>query len=136
MDVHSPEKRSANMSAIRGKDTKPEMIVRRMLHRLGYRYRIHRKDLPGRPDIVFPRLRKVIFVNGCFWHMHDCRYGCVRPATNAEFWQNKRSATVERDQKNLAALQKLGWDVLILWECWTQNQQIINSKLSEFLPPR
>ena len=122
------------MAAIRGKNTKPEMVVRRMLHRLGYRYRIHRKDLPGRPDIVFSRLRKVIFVNGCFWHMHDCRYGCVRPATNAEFWQNKRSANVERDQKNLAALQKLGWDVMILWECWTQNPQMINSKISEFLP--
>src|SRR5579872_1111623 len=108
MDVHTVEQRSGNMAAIKGKNTKPEMMVRRLLHRMGYRYVLHSKKLPGRPDLVFPSRRQVIFVHGCFWHMHDCRYGNVVPATNREFWQTKRTGNVARDQLNTGALGNLG----------------------------
>src|SRR5688572_12051601 len=96
-DVHTPEQRSRNMSAIQSKDTKPEMIVRRLLHTNGYRYRLHDKRLPGRPDLVFPSRKKVIFVHGCYWHMHDCKYGRVKPKSNSEFWSAKRNSNVSRD---------------------------------------
>jgi DNA mismatch endonuclease, patch repair protein len=135
-DVLTAEQRRRNMASIRDRDTRPEMLVRSMIHAFGYRYRLHRKDLPGKPDIVFPRMRKVILVNGCFWHMHDCRYGHVTPATNAEFWQKKRIGNVERDHRNVAALEAQGWDVLILWECWTRDSKIMVKRLAEFLPPR
>lgn len=117
MDVHDKETRSYNMSRIRGKDTKPEVMVRRACHALGLRFRLHTKDLPGKPDLVFKKHRTVVFVNGCYWHMHDCRYGKVVPKTNAEFWQKKRSATVERDQRKAEELRNLGWRVLTYWEC-------------------
>lgn len=120
VDVHSPEKRSFNMSRIRNKNTKPEMIVRSLVHRLGYRYRLHQKELPGKPDLVFAARRKVIFVHGCFWHMHECRYGAVKPATNASFWETKRLSNVERDRKNRMALEQAGWQVLVIWECQTK----------------
>src|SRR5688500_201263 len=119
MDVHTPEQRSRNMAAIRGKDTKPEMVVRRVAHRLGFRYRLHRRDLPGAPDLVFPRLRKIINVHGCYWHMHACPYGRVVAKTNAEFWRNKRRGNVVRDRRNERELRRLGWEVLTLWECET-----------------
>lgn len=96
------------MRAVRGKDTKPEKTVRSMLHKEGYRFRLHRKDLPGQPDLVFPSRRKVIFVNGCFWHSHDCRKGQGAPATNSAFWQRKRDLTVERDRRNLRELAEHG----------------------------
>jgi DNA mismatch endonuclease (patch repair protein) len=121
------------MSAIRGAHTKPEMIVRSLAHRLGYRFRLHRRDLPGKPDLVFPAQRKVIFVHGCFWHMHDCRYGSVTPATNAEFWQNKRMSTVERDARHLKSLRQDGWRVLIVWECETREPEKLERKLDKFL---
>jgi DNA mismatch endonuclease (patch repair protein) len=105
------------MSRIRGKDTKPEMVVRRLVHAMGYRYRLHQKDLPGKPDLVFPCLKKVIFVHGCFWHVHNCRYGRVKPATNAEFWESKRSGNRERDARNRRHLTQLGWQALVIWEC-------------------
>ncbi len=108
------------MSRIRGKDTKPELIVRRACHALGLRFRLHRKDLPGKPDLVFPKHRTVVFVHGCFWHSHDCRYGRVVPATNPEFWRDKRAATVERDRKKTDELRALGWRVLEYWECETK----------------
>src|SRR5579863_7086975 len=102
-DVHSPEQRSRNMAAIKGKNTQPEIRVRSLLHALGYRFRLHRKDLPGRPDIVLPKFRTAIFVHGCFWHCHDCKWGRVVPQTRAEFWSAKRSGNVVRDEKQTAA---------------------------------
>ena len=120
-DVHTSAQRSFNMSQIRGKDTKPELIVRSLIHQMGFRFRLHRKDLPGKPDIVLPRHRKVVLVHGCFWHMHRCRYGKVVPKTNAEFWQNKRQSNVDRDKRNLRELKKNHWQTLVIWECWTRD---------------
>lgn len=132
-DVHSPEQRRRNMSAIKGRNTKPELTLRRRLHRLGYRFRLHRKDLPGRPDLVFPSKGKVIFVHGCFWHSHDCRYGQVVPRTNAEFWSEKRTRTMERDAQQLAELRALGWSVLVIWECELRDVDTAVSRAVEFL---
>jgi DNA mismatch endonuclease, patch repair protein len=132
-DVHTPEQRSRNMASIRGKNTKPEKIVRSLLHRLGYRYRLHRRDLPGKPDLVFAGQRKAIFVHGCFWHMHDCRWGRVTPATNTDFWLNKRQGNCNRDLKALAALKADGWETLIVWECETKNQDTLKAQLEAFL---
>ena len=132
-DVLTPEQRRLNMSRIRGRNTRPEMVVRRIAHRLGYRYRLHRKDLPGKPDLVFSSRKKVIFVHGCFFHMHDCRYGRVTPRTNAEFWQKKRLSNVERDRKNITALKETGWEVLIVWECQTKTPDILPQYITEFL---
>jgi DNA mismatch endonuclease, patch repair protein len=123
-DVHNAQQRSYNMSRIRGKDTKPEMIVRSLIHRMGFRFRLHRKDLPGKPDVVLPRHRKVILVHGCFWHLHRCRFGRVVPKTNTEFWQEKRQGTVARDKRNVKALREAEWKVLVLWECWTRNPEV------------
>lgn len=117
MDVHNPATRSRNMAAIRSTNTRPEMRVRSALHALGYRFRLHRKDLPGRPDIVLPKYRTVIFVHGCFWHCHRCKYGSVTPATRAGFWAAKRGGNVARDRRHRAALRKLGWRVCVVWEC-------------------
>ena len=105
------------MAAIKGKDTKPEMIVRRMLHGSGFRYALHKKGLPGKPDLVFPARRKVIFVHGCYWHVHDCRHGKVVEATRTEFWQTKRRANVLRDQRHVDLLKSDRWQVFIVWEC-------------------
>src|SRR5215472_783066 len=99
-DVHTPAQRSFNMSRIRGKDTSPELIVRSLVHRLGFRFRLHVRTLPGSPDLVFPRLGKVIFVHGCFWHTHSCKYGRVVPRSNGEFWRKKRGETILRDQRS------------------------------------
>jgi DNA mismatch endonuclease (patch repair protein) len=131
-DVHTPEQRSRNMAAIRGKNTTPEIAVRSLLHLLGYRFRLHRKDLPGKPDIVLPRHNAVIFVHGCFWHCHACRYGRVKPATRADFWAAKRQSNVDRDRRNRAALRKLGWRVLVLWECEIANPDRLRSRLLKF----
>jgi DNA mismatch endonuclease, patch repair protein len=132
-DVHTPEQRSRNMAAIRGKDTKPEIVVRTVLHALGYRFRLHRRDLPGTPDIVLPKYRTVIFVHGCFWHSHDCRYGRVIPATRSEFWSNKRAGTVERDQRKIQVLKAEGWQVLTIWECETKEPGGLSRLLRERL---
>lgn len=115
-DVMTRAQRSRNMSRIRGKDTGIEMRVRRALHALGYRYRLHVRDLPGRPDIVLPKYRTVIFVNGCFWHSHGCRLS-VKPSTRAAFWERKLHATVERDRANHKDLERRGWNVIDVWEC-------------------
>lgn len=132
-DVLSPEQRRRNMSRIRGRDTEPEKIVRSMLHRMGYRFRLHRRDLPGRPDIVLPRLRSVIFVHGCFWHRHPgCRYATT-PKTRAEFWQKKFEENVERDRRNIAALREAGWRVLCVWECETRDLEGLEHQLQSFL---
>lgn len=117
MDVHSKEKRSYNMSRIKGKNTKPEEIVRKYLFSKGFRYRKNDKRLPGTPDIVLPKYKTAIFVNGCFWHGHkDCRYFVV-PKTNTDFWLNKINANTERDKRNIETLKKLGWNVIVVWEC-------------------
>jgi DNA mismatch endonuclease (patch repair protein) len=132
-DVLTPEQRRRNMSAIRGADTKPERIVRSLAHRLGYRFRLHRRDLPGKPDLVFPSRRKVILVHGCFWHVHECPYGRVKPATNSGFWANKRGQNTARDQRNMAALEAAGWSVLVVWECETRKPEPLARALREFL---
>jgi DNA mismatch endonuclease (patch repair protein) len=132
-DVLTPEQRRRNMSAIRGVDTKPEKIVRSLAHQMGYRFRLHRRDLPGKPDLVFPARRKVIFVHGCFWHIHDCPYGRVKPATNAGFWANKRGQNESRDRRNLAALEAAGWSVLVIWECETRHPEPLAHTLRQFL---
>ena len=116
-DVHTPEQRSYNMSRIRGKNTKPEELVRKYLFSQGFRYRKNDVRLPGKPDIVLPKYRTVIFVNGCFWHAHEgCKY-FVWPKNNADFWKNKIESNVTRDDKNYQQLKELGWKVLIVWEC-------------------
>jgi DNA mismatch endonuclease (patch repair protein) len=137
MDVHTVEQRSRNMAAIRGKNTKPELRVRSLLHAVGYRYRLHQKDLPGRPDIVLPKYRTVIFVHGCFWHCHDCRWGSVIPKTRPEFWSAKRGGNVARDEKHRAALEADGWKVLTLWECETRTESELRAALDRLgLTPR
>ncbi|GAA4448723.1 very short patch repair endonuclease [Nibrella saemangeumensis] len=116
-DVHTPEQRSFNMSRIRGKDTKPEMIVRQFLHKNGFRYRIHVKDLPGKPDIVMPKYRTVIFIHGCFWHGHEgCRYFII-PKTRTEWWTNKIMTSRRKDQENTQSLRNAGWNVVTIFEC-------------------
>lgn len=132
-DVHTRAQRSANMSAIRGRDTRPEMVVRRLVHGMGFRYRLHVRSLPGKPDLVLPSRRKVIFVHGCFWHMHECRWGAVRPATNAEFWSSKRAGNVERDSRAAAALEAEGWQVLTVWECTIREPEKLREALLQFL---
>lgn len=121
------------MAAIKGKNTKPEMIVRRLAHSMGYRYRLHRKDLPGKPDLVFPSRCKIIEVYGCYWHMHDCPYGRVVPKTNAEFWQTKRLSNVTRDTRNSEELAKQDWRVLIIWECEVKDAEKLRERITQFL---
>ncbi|MDE0147263.1 MAG: very short patch repair endonuclease [Rhodospirillaceae bacterium] len=115
-DIVAPEVRSRMMAGIKGKDTKPEKAVRSALHRLGFRFRVHCVDLPGKPDLVFPKHRAVIFVHGCFWHGHDCHL-FKWPKTRSEFWRNKISSNVARDGRNLSALAHSGWRVATIWEC-------------------
>lgn len=133
VDDLTPQQRSYCMSRIRSKNTKPEIIVRKVIHSMGYRFRLHRKDLPGKPDIVLPRLKKVIFVHGCFWHKHNCKYGRVKPKTNAEYWNKKRTATKIRDAEHRRKLKKLGWDVFIVWECETKRMDKLAKKTRSFL---
>jgi DNA mismatch endonuclease (patch repair protein) len=116
-DVHNAEQRSYNMSRIKGKDTKPEMLVRRFLHANGFRYKLHDKSLPGKPDIVLPKYKTVIFVHGCFWHGHEgCKYFKV-PKTRTEWWENKITGNILQDSKVLSLLTSIGWKIIILWEC-------------------
>lgn len=122
MDVHDKKTRSYNMSRIKGKNTKPEEIVRKYLFSKGFRYRKNDKKLPGTPDIVLPKYKTVIFVNGCFWHGHkDCRYFVI-PKTNTDFWLNKINTNVERDKHKQEALKELGWNVIVVWECELKSQ--------------
>jgi len=117
VDVVDEETRSRMMAGIRGKNTKPELLVRRYLHGRGLRFRLHVTNLPGKPDMVFPKHRTVVFIHGCFWHRHqDCKYATT-PATRGDFWANKFRENVNRDQYQLNALQNLGWKVLVIWEC-------------------
>jgi len=117
------------MAAIKGKNTRPELRVRSLLHSLGYRFRLHRKDLPGKPDIVLPKHHLAIFVHGCFWHCHDCRYGRVIPATRPEFWATKRGGNVERDKRKQDALEAAGWKVITIWECQTRDDETLRTTL-------
>lgn len=121
------------MSRIKGKNTTPELIVRRLIFGLGYRYRIHSNKLPGHPDLVFPGRKKVIFVNGCFWHGHeDCRYGSL-PKTNTEFWAAKISKNKQRDLENIALLDLMGWKALTIWQCQTKDKRGLERALIDFL---
>jgi DNA mismatch endonuclease (patch repair protein) len=117
------------MSRIKAAATKPEMLVRRECHRQGLRYRLHRNDLPGKPDLVFPKYKTVIFVHGCYWHSHDCRYGSVVPKTNAEFWRAKRAGTIDRDERNKRDLEYLGWRVLTYWECEIKDAKALRNRI-------
>jgi DNA mismatch endonuclease (patch repair protein) len=132
-DVLTPEARSYNMSRIRGRDTTPEMRVRRLLHGMGLRYRLHVKDMPGKPDLVFPRARAVLFVHGCFWHMHRCKYGKPAPATNATFWAQKRRSNADRDKRNRRRLRAVGWKVFEIWECHTRRPEKMQAKLAALI---
>ena len=121
------------MSRVRGKDTAPELRVRKLAHAMGYRFRLHRRDLPGKPDLVFPRLGKVIFVHGCFWHRHEgCRFA-TQPKSRTEFWTTKFERNIKRDRHVQAELRTLGWDVLVVWECETKEPAILENILSGFL---
>lgn len=117
VDRLTPEQRSRLMAKIRGRDTAPEMLVRSLLHRLGYRYRLHSPKLPGRPDLVFVSRKKVIFVNGCFWHGHHCKRGQTKSATNPKFWADKIDTNQARDRRVQGQLRRRGWGVLTVWEC-------------------
>lgn len=128
-DHLTPDQRHAVMSSIRGKDTTPETIVRSLIHSAGFRFRLHRQELPGTPDLVFPRLRKVIFVHGCFWHGHKHK---SMPKTNTAFWEAKIRANMDRDKQNIKALKKMGWRTLVVWECHTRSK-VGRSKLLEKL---
>jgi DNA mismatch endonuclease (patch repair protein) len=122
-DVHEPEIRSYNMSQITGKDTKPEMLVRRFLHSNGFRYKLHVSDLPGKPDLVLPKYNSVIFVHGCFWHVHEgCKYFKL-PKTRTKFWKNKLYKNKDRDKKNVKRLKEDGWNVIVVWECHLKNKK-------------
>ncbi len=132
-DVLTPEQRSRCMAAIRSKDTKPELAVRSIAHRLGYRFRLHRRDLPGNPDLVFPSRRKVVFVHGCFWHQHPrCRYA-TRPATRADFWAEKLDGNRERDRNVRRDLSRCGWKTLVVWECQLVRPERVAMALIQFL---
>jgi DNA mismatch endonuclease (patch repair protein) len=130
-DIYSQEKRSAIMSRIRSRDTQPEKIVRSALHRLGLRFRLVAGDLPGKPDIVLRRRRTVVFVNGCYWHGHECTKGRSRAQANAEFWAKKIGDNVSRDLKNHDLLSGQGWRVVVVWECETKDIEKLDSKLAE-----
>lgn len=133
MDTASPEKRSWIMRQVKGRDTSPEKIVRSLLHRMGYRFRLQRDDLPGKPDIVLPRFKTVVFVNGCFWHRHS---GCKRattPATNVDYWQTKFARNVARDARNQVELEKMGWRVVIVWECELKDKTTLEKRLNDYL---
>jgi DNA mismatch endonuclease (patch repair protein) len=132
-DKLSVTRRSWNMSRIKSRDTNPELAVRRSLHRLGYRYRLHRNDLPGKPDLVLPKHRIVIFVHGCFWHQHSGCIDCSKPKTNAKYWGPKLSANLQRDRKNRRLLRRLGWTPIVIWECQTQRIEQLRDRLSHKL---
>lgn len=134
VDTLTKEKRSWNMSRITGRNTKPEILLRSLLHREGFRFRLHDKRLPGKPDIVLPRHRTVIFVNGCFWHRHNnCEYAYT-PKSRQEFWLNKFQETVQRDQEKQKMLAGLGWQVLVVWECeLKRNSSLLVSDISSKL---
>jgi DNA mismatch endonuclease, patch repair protein len=132
-DRVSQKRRSEIMSLVKSKDTKPETAIRQRLYRLGYRYRANRKDLPGKPDLVFSRLRKVVFVHGCFWHGHDnCSYGRL-PKSNLDYWRPKLERNKERDAENIQCLLEMGWEVAVVWQCELKDIDAVVAKLVDFL---
>ena len=132
MDNLTPEERSNQMRLIRSTDTMPELRVRRLVHGMGYRYRLHRADLPGKPDLVFPSRRKVIQVNGCYWHGHKCKHGRM-PKSSLEYWQNKIAANQARDKRTLRQLRRLGWKCLTVWECSLRDECRLAERIRRFL---
>lgn len=132
-DTLTKEQRRYCMSRVRGKDTSPEILVRRLLHRMGYRFRLHVGNLPGRPDIVLPRHRKIVFVHGCFWHGHRGCARAKRPSTNVEFWDQKIDGNIRRDRRTRTALQASGWKSLVVWQCQTKNLEKLCGRLDCFL---
>lgn len=132
-ETKTDPERSRVMRAVKATDTGPEMVVRRMLYKLGYRYRLHRKDLPGKPDLVFPGRKAVIFVHGCFWHGHDCKRGARTPKTNTKYWTEKIRRNVERDAQAIKDLEALGWRVLVVWECELKSLNKFQHKAQSFL---
>ena len=136
VDDRSPAMRSQNMSRIRSQDTSPELRVRSLIHRAGYRYRLHVKEMPGKPDIVMPRYRTAILINGCFWHRHpNCRYATT-PKTNTDYWQRKFERNVARDRTAHDELARNGWKILVIWECQTRDKESLATLIGEILPPR
>lgn len=132
-DVLTPAQRRACMAAVRATNTRPEMAVRRLAHSLGFRYALHKKKLPGRPDLAFVSRRRVVFVHGCFWHGHSCVRGARVPASNRVYWTKKITRNKQRDHAALLALRKLGWRVLILWECELKDREVLAKRLRRFL---
>jgi DNA mismatch endonuclease (patch repair protein) len=124
--------RSENMRAIRSRDTLPEIAVRSLVHKLGYRFRLHRQDLPGKPDLAFPARCKVIFVHGCFWHSHACKTGLI-PKSNRDFWLPKLRRNKARDKENIDALKQLGWDALVIWQCELKDSRAVGIRVRRFL---
>lgn len=133
MDNLTAAERSERMSRVRWKDTRPELIVRRLVHSMGYRYRLHKRELPGSPDLVFAGRRKVIFVHGCFWHRHGCPSGRRLPKSRLDFWQPKLESNKRRDLRTKRELERLGWAVLTLWECETKDTVTLSSRIRAFL---
>ena len=132
MDIVNRRVRSRIMAAVPQRDSAPEMVVRRLVHRMGYRYRLHVRQLAGSPDLVFPRLKRVVFVHGCFWHRHTCKRATT-PATRRAFWEEKFEQNKARDRRNSRALRRAGWGVLIVWECWTRRPDRLEERLAKFL---
>ena len=132
-DVFSKRKRSWIMSRVKGENTSPELIIRSLVHKLGYRFRLYRKELPGKPDLVFPFRKKVIFINGCFWHGHKCRRGKRKPKTNRIYWSEKIKRNIQRDRVHVKELKKMGWRSLTIWECQIRNIENLKSTINSFL---
>lgn len=132
-DAAELSQRSRTMRAVKSKHTAPEMVIRRLAHSLGFRFRLHRQDLPGSPDLCFPKHKAVIFVHGCFWHGHSCRRGARVPKTNTGYWVDKVSKNAQRDNKNRETLERSGWRVLLIWECQLQNVVELRSLIKRFL---
>lgn len=134
-DQFTPSERSRVMRSVKSGNTSPELVVRRLVHAMGFRYRLHGRDLPGQPDLVFPRLGKLIFVHGCFWHRHRCAAGQSTPASRVDYWQAKFDRNVARDRRTLAKLRREGWSVLVVWECQTaaRCRATLEARLARFL---
>ncbi|MBO9320949.1 MAG: DNA mismatch endonuclease Vsr [Roseiflexus sp.] len=132
-DVFNPEERSRIMAKVRGENTSPERLVRSLIHKMGYRFRLNVKDLPGKPDIVLKKHKKVIFVHGCFWHQHEGCPHAARPSSNTEYWNKKLDRNMIRDREHMHKLEYLGWNVLIVWECETRDREKLVDKLKGFL---
>lgn len=133
MDTLTPAERSERMSRVRSEDTKPELLVRRLVHGMGYRYRLHARGLPGRPDLVFPGRGKIIFVHGCFWHRHGSCKNTRWPKSKLDFWKPKLEANSRRDRANEKALRAMGWKVMVLWECQLQDMAWVSARVRGFL---